>query len=346
MRMFVGVFLAASMMATLTVPAVAAPSEESPLAAVLKRLDSLEQENRTLRRRIQVIEASKQPGAHPALLAKPTVEPTSAVSTLRAARESYAAVPSAMHDWTGIYLGLHAGAALVQNDWSSLGIICFNGLFCPDPDLPAATGSALGAGMLGGFQAGYNSQFERWLIGVHGQYSFANADAEAHSNRQDAFLQGGESWTGNGTETLSTRIVGLGAVGLRLGYTPDWLDGLLVFGTAGAAYARTRISESYGLQYSRCNLRPVLCRNDPFSGSALGATDSVGWFAGFGGELALTRDISASLDYQWFDFGSQTVTLGGTQCRFLSGTCADWNRTADLAQKVQVLKFGVNYHLH
>src|SRR5437870_6816712 len=68
----------------------------------------------------------------------------------------------AVNDWTGLYIGAHAGYSLgssrfALNDGTA---ISDNGVF---------------SGMIGGVQAGYNYRLNSgWLVGVEGDFSFPN----------------------------------------------------------------------------------------------------------------------------------------------------------------------------
>ena len=79
-----------------------------------------------------------------------------------------APVPVAYPSWTGLYIGVHAGAAF-QN-FSSASINDPNGFLASGT---VAGNSALGA--VGGLQAGYNWQFApAWVAGVEGDISWTS----------------------------------------------------------------------------------------------------------------------------------------------------------------------------
>ena len=71
-----------------------------------------------------------------------------------------AAAPAGNRNWTGFYVGAHAGGGWGRTDWDSA-----DGVFQSLADSVLA-GSGDAAGMLGGVQAGYNFQAGRWVIGV------------------------------------------------------------------------------------------------------------------------------------------------------------------------------------
>ena len=70
--------------------------------------------------------------------------------------------------WTGLYLGVHGGAAWQSApNWSAVDP---NGL-----TLPATLTGSTNLGAVGGLQAGYNWQFApAWVVGVEGDISWAS----------------------------------------------------------------------------------------------------------------------------------------------------------------------------
>ena len=73
-----------------------------------------------------------------------------------------ASAPAAIFSWTGLYIGGHAGVGLGRPSWS-------------DPVSGANNIFASGAGFVGGAQAGANLQFNRLVLGVEGDFSYAVA---------------------------------------------------------------------------------------------------------------------------------------------------------------------------
>jgi outer membrane immunogenic protein len=76
--------------------------------------------------------------------------------------------PPVAASWTGLYIGVHAGAA--WQDFTSGSIDDPNALLASGP---RTGGSALGG--VGGLQAGYNWQFApAWVVGVEGDISWTS----------------------------------------------------------------------------------------------------------------------------------------------------------------------------
>jgi opacity protein-like surface antigen len=114
-----------------------------------------------------------------------------------------APAPIAVYDWTGIYIGGHAGAGFSNRDWT------------------LADGSISEAGdaaMIGG-QFGLNYQLGKWVVGVEGDLSWGNLKDE--------------SLCPDGTNTCWTRQTWLGTATGRIGYA---FDPALFYVKGGAAF--------------------------------------------------------------------------------------------------------------
>jgi outer membrane immunogenic protein len=112
--------------------------------------------------------------------------------------------PAPIYNWTGFYLGAHAGGAFSSdNNFSGLG-----------------TGNNSNGRFLGGLQAGYDWQFNpNFVVGVEGQYSWLSGNV-------GAVFPGGFAYTNNQR--------GLGSITGRVGYT--WGPGM-VYVKGGYAYS-------------------------------------------------------------------------------------------------------------
>jgi outer membrane immunogenic protein len=110
-----------------------------------------------------------------------------------------------IYNWTGFYIGAHAGGAFSSDSNFN------NGL---------GTGNNGNGRLLGGFQAGADWQFNpNWVVGVEGQYSWLSGNV-------GAVFPGGFAYTNNQN--------GLGSLTGRVGYT--WGPGLL-YVKGGYAYS-------------------------------------------------------------------------------------------------------------
>ena len=116
-----------------------------------------------------------------------------------------AAAPAAFN-WTGFYLGVHAGAAITDFDYSS-------------PQGNFADFNDDNTGFLGGVQAGYNWQFDNIVIGAQTDFAYTSAKIS----------DGG----------FENKLEWLGSTTARVGYA---FDNLLVYGKGGVAYGQSKLS--------------------------------------------------------------------------------------------------------
>jgi len=117
-----------------------------------------------------------------------------------------AAAPAAFN-WTGFYLGVHAGAAIVDGDYS------YQGYGVSDDN----------TGFLGGVQAGYNWQFDNIVIGAQTDFAYTSAKTS-------------DDYVG-----AENKLEWLGSTTARVGYA---FDNFLVYGKGGVAYGQSKIQDT------------------------------------------------------------------------------------------------------
>jgi len=126
-----------------------------------------------------------------------------------------APIVSSAHDWSGLYLVLHAGYLFGD---THLGF--------PPPGSAGTTGPGFGFdtdGFAGGGQVGYNWQIDRFVLGGEADISWANLDGSRG-------IPGG---------TVSVQSDWLSTVRGRAGVT---FDRVLVYGTGGVAFTSLETS--------------------------------------------------------------------------------------------------------
>jgi len=170
-------------------------------------------------------------------------------------------------DFSGFYAGVQAGhGALLSNDTTG----------------PRDAGSMLVAdfgdtGFTGGVFAGYNRQFDRWVLG--GELDAEISDAAWDHEREPT-----------GRSFSLEKQYSLGA-SLRAGY---------VFGQAALLYARAGVVHS-GFEYN-------LLRGMTAVNSDLGKT---GLRLGMGMEMPVNEQLNVRLDFSHTDYGRETVFVPG-----------------------------------
>jgi len=170
--------------------------------------------------------------------------------------------PEPVFTWTGFYIGINGGYG-----WSR-----FTGTGTFGSDTVTAKG------WLGGATAGYNYQMGRFVLGVEGDFDWANV-------KYDTPLFAG-------TLTLKNNYFITAAA--RFGYA---FDRTLLYGKVGAAWTRDKWDG-----------------NDGAGGTVTATSNRTGWMLGAGVEYAIWQNISAKLEYDYLMFSGVTpsfATAGG-----------------------------------
>jgi outer membrane immunogenic protein len=190
--------------------------------------------------------------------------------------------------WTGLYVGVHAGAA-----WQSTPDFTFNdpnGVIAPTL-VNNAGGSALGA--VGGLQAGYNWQFAAFVLGVEGDISWASLQ----DKRTVQPLVFGNALTPNTSVQMSANTQWLASARAKLGYVGLW-NNTLWYVTGGAAWANI----SYSAQEAN---EPPTFATDFRSVASFNQTKT-GWVVGGGAEWMATTNILLRAEYLYYNLNSGT----------------------------------------
>jgi outer membrane immunogenic protein len=167
-------------------------------------------------------------------------------------------------------------------------------------------------GYLGGLQVGANYQFDRWVIGAEAQFSWANLDGKNHC-----------SITGRDLN-CSTQSDWLSTAALRFGFTKgDWL----AYIKGGAAW----VSDEHTFTQ--------FVPNASISVSA----NRRGWMVGTGIEYAVSSNWSAKIEYNYLDFGTETVHFPDLASVLLIQNLSD---EVSIRQRIHLVKAGVNYRFN
>lgn len=172
--------------------------------------------------------------------------------------------------WNGCYAGLHAGGLRGEaEDWTV--------------KTPGGTffGQSLGShdlsSAVGGVQGGCDIQVSRFVLGISADYGWADADGQHASALETGVF-------------YSSEIRGTGAVTARVGHS--W-DRFLGYVKAGVAWQRdiykartTQIGTAYRAEETRS-----------------------GWTVGLGGEYYVTERFTVFAEYEYRDYGTDTIGL-------------------------------------
>jgi len=208
------------------------------------------------------------------------------------ARTKAAAAPivSPAYDWSGFYIGVHAGYTFGEDDSIvTTGQAAGNianvaggarpGLVRDDRD-----------GFIGGGQIGYNWQVgPNWVFGLEADISYVDGDRDV--TVVTAPLAPG---VGSLSNTFSSRMEYFGTVRGRIGYA--W-DRTLVYATGGLAYGEVENNVSFlgtagQLQFAGRN-----------------RDTETGYTVGGGVEHAFAPNWTVKAEYLFYDLGSNTVNV-------------------------------------
>ncbi len=182
---------------------------------------------------------------------------TAAASTMMIGAAQAADVEApAVYDWSGFYVGLQAGYA-----WGDSQVDEIN-----DDGSLNQTQDYDHDGFVGGVHAGYNFDMQGLLLGLEGDFEYAD-------------IQGDQDFGGSDDETDKT-IEWLGSLRLRAGVT---MDRALIYATGGVAVGEVDMEAS----------EPGLSISD--------SETAWGWTIGGGIEYALSDAISARIEYRYTD---------------------------------------------
>ena len=168
------------------------------------------------------------------------------------------------------------------------------------------------SGFQGGGQVGCDVQFATsWVIGIEG--AGAAADIEGDINATVLGVTG----------TAHARSDWIASATGRLGWTP-W-DRWLLYAKGGVAWVGDKYSADIPLFVE--HLEASETRN--------------GWTVGAGVEWAFWSNWSAKLEYDYYDFGTRTLSFAGT----IFGV-PEIVPGIDIKQNISTVKLGINYRFN
>jgi outer membrane immunogenic protein len=176
------------------------------------------------------------------------------------------------------------------------------------PVIDSAATSFDTKGWAGGFQAGYNWQFDpRWVAGIEADINGADIKGSSTVSANS----GGSPFA---TFSASQKVDWFGTLRARVGYLLT--NDLLLYATGGLAYGRVKESAAFGLipgaslnvtvngvSFTCINPGSPTC----FAGS--NSRTSAGWTAGGGAEYRFWQSWSVKLEYLYVNLGSDSFFI-------------------------------------
>jgi outer membrane immunogenic protein len=203
-------------------------------------------------------------------------------------RSYYPPLPPAIYDWTGIYLGGHIGGGMLVDSVSQ------NGVSLGGFNL-ANTGNLRPAGVIGGAQVGANYEFAPWVVGVEGTWteSAINGNTVIGCAGPCTLVTGGGP-SPTPSERFTSQAEWFAALTGRVGYAAnDWL----FYAKAGGAWMNVRYTEDLIIAGGTTGTTQVLTDN------------RTGFTVGAGIEFGLVENLSAKVEYDFYDFGSKNYNF-------------------------------------
>jgi outer membrane immunogenic protein len=210
-----------------------------------------------------------------------------------------------VYDWSGIYLGVHAGYAWGETEGTDI-----NGWISPFPDV-ASSLTADGDGLTAGGQIGYNMQMDSLVFGVEADLSYLDVSgSETSSVYPDNHVVSDDGY--------------LGTLRARLGFAADRF---MIYGTGGLAVGDTGskwVDNGGGTQFE------------------LDTNSQWGWVAGGGVEYAATDSISVKAEYLYYDLGTENLHYGPVPNNYCTpnGVGCDF----EIKNTGSIVRLGVNFH--
>ncbi|WP_256806052.1 outer membrane protein [Bradyrhizobium sp. Bra64] len=222
------------------------------------------------------------------------------------------------YNWSGFYVGVNGGYA-----WNNANDVVVSGTpvitVSQSGAVPFAVGGLRPEGYLVGGQVGWNYQFGAGLVGIEGDFDFADIK---DSRNVDLPVLGPAART-----SASEKIDFFGTVRGRLGGIVS--QRLLLFATGGLAYANVKDSANINEFFNA----PVIGRQFIANASDL----RFGWTVGAGAEWAFASNWSVKGEYLYYDLGSPTIT--GSQTNPVDTEFA----TYSFSTRGNIVKAGLNY---
>lgn len=219
--------------------------------------------------------------------------------------------PAPAIDWSGVYVGVHAGYGGGMKDWTNQQL-----------NFPAQ-------GFLGGAQIGINKQIASLVFGLEFEGSWADIGGSQTLTTGSM----GPLFLGTFAASGDSRIVGIASLTGRAGLAADrWF----VFAKGGFAGAWEKHSYKQALNNA---FGDTIVEN-------LGASE-FRWAptVGLGAEYALDGHWSVKAEYDYVGFGTRTVPLTGP-ATFNGATLPAFRVNEPITQDaIHLVKVGANYRL-
>ncbi len=214
--------------------------------------------------------------------------------------------------WRGCYVGGQLGGAFASKDITDPVQLVQDSFLGVGSTVGITTVNPSPSGAVIGGQIGCDYQFApSWVVGIEGEAAGSTMKGSTAvglplGNPDTAFVQAKTDF--------------LTSVTARFGYA---LDNVLLYAKGGGAMAADRYDVTGSFA------------GTPFGFEGL--ENRFGWTVGGGVEWAFSPHWSASLEYDYYQFGHRVITMSDPTNVLLG--------SVDVGQHIQVVKAGVNFHV-
>jgi outer membrane immunogenic protein len=219
-----------------------------------------------------------------------------------------------LYDWSGIYLGAHFGAGLMEDVVTTTTTTTFQNSGTATNLSPYA--------IIGGGQVGANLQFSSIVLGVEGTWT----DSAISGTQVTPSLQTPFGGLGEASKSASRWYAT--ATG-RIGYAAN---DLLIYAKGGTAWMRA----DYTQEIVSGEVQSLQKISDTRRGFTVGG----------GLEYAFNENLSARLEYDFLDFGTRGYTFNNLSFTPTPGTLTALSLPVSVKSSTSLLSLGVNYRFN
>jgi len=231
--------------------------------------------------------------------------------------------------WTGWYVGGNVGAAWGKftNSYTAPGNPNPPNFIPTDAAAISANGSNVitPAGFIGGFQAGYNYQIQKVVLGIEADIDFLGLGKSASSSVVAPVA-------GPTTSTTSINAPWLFTLRPRVGIA---VGQALIYATGGLAVAEVNLSETntFSPLFSAAG-------TDALSTSQARA----GWTVGGGAQYRINKRWSIKAEYLYVDLGTLNASSSGPSPYFGNPAIINYSHSLNVTE--QIVRVGANFKLY
>lgn len=249
--------------------------------------------------------------------------------------------------WCGWYAGVNAGGSWLRNDpIQTVGTPTFaSATFAAEDTVAAGLAtnslSVNRAGFIGGAQIGYNYQLTRSVIGFEADIQGIGGGRGSNSLAGVSAVPGFPTESLTSLTTVSKSLDYLGTVRGRFGVLAS--PNLLIYGTGGLAFGGVKSTTNIAQSDTGILPGPVTAT---YSGTGTSTSTRAGWTIGSGFEWMLGNNLSAKVEYLYYDLGRVSYGVGPLVANAPGFPAPTWivNAQSTTHFDGNIVRVGLDYH--